>query len=170
MPRALNFYLVALVALWLSSLAYAGNGARVEAKTIGKCKYSEESASLGGYRILRITFRGSQKTVARDMTGVAEDAEGGIVFSTSPTYGRPGLFRFDCQTGARLILVKPKTKSKSYPHGADYFELVSLSGNGARFYYAPDVDATDFNSFRTKENLFEVRLNGTGFRKSTGGQ
>lgn len=150
--------------LLVASSTYAKDIASAQARTVGECKYHEDIASLGGFKVLAVSFRGSKRPVVKDVTGVAEDGEDGIVYSVSPIYGRPGLFRIDCKTGRRHVLVKPKTLSKSYPHGADYFELLSLGEGRVSFYYAPDLDETDFNSFRTRKNLFEVRLDGTNLR------
>jgi hypothetical protein len=65
-------------------------------------------------------------------------------------------------------IVAPRTTSKAYPDGADYFELQSVSlGRGpvAYFYYAPDVDKQDFENLKKPTNVFRVNLDGTGFRK-----
>lgn len=80
------------------------------------------------------------------------------VFTTSPIYGHPGIFILNCKSGNVAQIVKPKNIDKSYPYGADYFELSKIEKGKVFFYYSANVDQTDFNSFRSKKNLRAINL------------
>jgi hypothetical protein len=103
--------------------------------------------------------------VIEDVTGVAYLRNDSLVFTVSPIYGKPGIFIYDCMSKEMAQIVRPQTIDEAYPDGADYFELQSVRGRKVYFYYAPDVDSTDFTKFRSEGSLYEVNTDGSGFRK-----
>jgi hypothetical protein len=126
----------------------------------GACEISISTAELGGFARLVVRSEASRTSVD-DVTGVAWVDASTLVFAVSPIYGRPGVFSMDCRVGTRTRLVAPKTITKAYPKGADYFELASVVRAPqavACFYYTPDVEAADFSVLRTDAFLQQVAL------------
>jgi hypothetical protein len=112
----------------------------------------------------------SIKLRVEDVTGMAWLAGHTLVYTTSPIYGIPGLFTYSCDSMKAKRIVAPRTKTKAYPDGEDYFELQGTSTKGPTtvfFYYAPNVNSVDFNVLRTPTFLYEVRLDGSEFRKAS---
>lgn len=99
------------------------------------------------------------------VTGIIWISENKLLYAVSPIYGIPGIFIFDCRKMKTKRILGPKTFYKGYPDGADHFELKEFSEGTIYFYYSPDVDSTDFYEFRTKEYLYQMNLDGTGFKK-----
>ena len=98
--------------------------------------------------------------IADDVTGFLWANEKSLVFSSSPIYGKPGVFKVTCghERPTLEMLVGPKNINSAYPDGADYFELKEIKGRSLQFFYGADVDSTDFNEFRTKKYLHSVVL------------
>jgi hypothetical protein len=90
-----------------------------------------------------------------------------LIFSVAPIYGRPGVYTWNIKDNILNKIVKPRTFDDAYPDGKDYFEMLSLSEDDDRlfFFYSPDVDKTDFQTFRFKENLYVINVDGTELRK-----
>jgi len=106
--------------------------------------------------------------MVKDVTGIAWAGAKELVYSTSPVYGDPGLYLYDCESNRSKRILGPRTRDKAYPKGADHFELrgVSNANSVLLFYYQPDVDSIDFNEFRTPGNLYQVQLDGKRFEKA----
>lgn len=96
---------------------------------------------------------GDRPQILRDVTGVGILSEYSFVATTSPIYGRPGLYFLNCRASNMKLLVAPQSINKSYPEGADYFELESLAMNKISYYYGVDVDKVDFLNFRTPKYI-----------------
>lgn len=134
-----------------------------------KCRAVLTVSSLGGFLVLALRRKASRRIKANDVTGMAWVSGQTLVYTTSSIYGVPGVYVYNCDSNKTTRIVAPRTFDKAYPDGADYFELQGTSdGNPATiyFYYAPDVDKADFKNFRAPSSLFEVRLDGTDFRKA----
>jgi len=130
------------------------------------CQILLEISEMGGY--LKLTVNPPSLHIFKDITGIAWASDDILLFTVSPIYGEPGVFLFNCVTKQISRIIAPKTVNKGYPSGADYFELQGFSKNDEQkfyFFYAPDVDAVDFSRFRTKDFLFQSRLDGTGWEK-----
>ena len=115
----------------------------------------------GGFLQLSVqTSMGKLVHMADDVTGFLWADEKSLVFSSSPIYGKPGVFEVTCdrERPTLKILVGPKNINSAYPDGADYFELKEIKGRSLRFFYGDDVDSIDFNDFRTEKNLRSVLL------------
>jgi len=108
---------------------------------------------MGGFKELELLPKNGKAHRIRDVTGLTFVGESTLVYTVSPIYGKPGLFKYNCTTRKTNALVKPVTINKTYPHGADYFELHSVEDKKVCYYYSLDVDSTDFHSFRREENL-----------------
>ena len=132
----------------------------------GRCTISLEVSDMGGHTLLALPSKAHPKEVIKDVTGVAYRSNESLVFTVSPLYGRPGIYAYDCVSKQKKQIVKPRTVNNAYPDGADYFEFQGLRENKIYFYYAPDVDSTDFTRFRNKDYLYEVNIDGSGFKKS----
>lgn len=96
--------------------------------------------------------------VADDVTAIVWISPKLLAYSTSPIYGKPGIFVVACSDSSVSKLVAPKTIDSSYPDGADYFEIQSADENQIKYYYGPDVDKIDFAQFRTDKNLRVVNV------------
>jgi hypothetical protein len=119
--------------------------------------------------ILSVGRSGRAGFRADDVTGMAWVGGHTFVYTTSPIYGVPGVYVCRCGSNKAKRIVAPRTISKAYPDGEDFFELEGVSHGKpvtVYFYYAPDVDTVDFANFRTPAFLFQVQLDGTGFRKA----
>jgi hypothetical protein len=132
----------------------------------GRCTISLEVSGMGGHTLLALPSKAHQKEVIGDVTGVAYRSNASLVFTVSPIYGRPGIYIYDCVSERKKQTVKPRSINKAYPDGVDYFELQAVAENKIYFYYAPDVESTDFTRFRSKDFLYEVNIDGSGFRKA----
>jgi len=135
------------------------------------CEASLKISEMGGFLNLFICRQSGKcvdPDVAKDVTGIAWLNGNNLVYTVSPIYGKPGIFLLTCASGKTKRIIGPKTINKAYPDGADYFELQGASSSDSKiyFYYAPDIDLVDFNKFRSREFLYEVRLDGAGFGKA----
>ena len=133
----------------------------------GRCKAVLATAAMGGFLVLTVTDRAHKVVKADDVSGMSWIGDATLVYTTSPIYGVPGLYRYHCGSKAEARIVAPKTMTEANPDGADYFELEGVSmGPPATiyFYYSPDVERTDFKKFRTREFLYQVRLDGTDLK------
>jgi hypothetical protein len=139
----------------------------------GKCVASFHVHEMGGFNVLTITHKsadknGNDKFTVNDVSGIVWFGKNELAYTTSPIYGKPGIFKFDCLKFKTHQLVSPRTYNKYYPDGIDFFELKSVI-NGDKgiiqFYYSPNVKETDFTIFRTNEFLYQVNMDGTGFKK-----
>jgi hypothetical protein len=154
--------LVLLIAAPLIACAADKPDPRLQPGTLvspnGACQVEVAISGMGG--ATELTPKGRKNPVARDITGALWRGPTKLVYSVSPIYGRPGLFEFDCKAGAVKTLVEPANKSRAYPDGADYFELVRVDSgrNEACYYYAADVDSADFETFRAPNNLRCTKL------------
>lgn len=101
-------------------------------------------SSMGGYRVLTLRDGGRQIGKAvDDMTALAWLPDGRLIYSTSPIYGKPGIYAFNCTSKEVSHIVRPRTKIKGYPDGADYFALHSVKmekGFIVEYYYAANID------------------------------
>lgn len=136
----------------------------------GKCEASLETNKMGGFLTLYVSSKSDKRNIqtTNDITGLVWISDDKLVYTVSPIYGRPGIFLFNCVSKKKKRILGPKTINKSYPAGADFFELEGFSSkanNVILFYYASDVDLVDFSKFRSKEFLYQVDLNGKGFKK-----
>jgi hypothetical protein len=133
----------------------------------GTCRATVKTSSLGGFMVL--TFDTILGRRIDDVTGIAWVSPKSLVYTTSPTYGHPGVYTYDCESKRVKRLVAPRTLDEAYPQGADYFKLQGVS-DGSRttifFYYVPDVDAMDAANVERPIHLFQVHLDGAGFRKA----
>jgi hypothetical protein len=124
-----------------------------------------EVAEVGGFTQLSV-LRSAEKSphlVIKDVTAAAWVAPSSLIYSTSPLYGSPGLYRFDCDHMTSTVLVGPRNKTADYPNGTDYFELhaVPVSAQGKLYYYyAPEVDSVDFATFHSPKHLYRVGFDG----------
>jgi hypothetical protein len=133
----------------------------------GTCLASLEASEQGGFLVLTFPRGGNYKVL--DVTGITWASDKVLIYSASPLYGHPGIYLYSCGSRKTKRLVAPRTLNKAYPEGADYFELQRISLTNPTiiyFYYAPDVDKEEFKNFRSTSHLFEVHLDGTGFRKA----
>ena len=116
---------------------------------------------MGGFTELHISKKGSDEVLTKvaDITGITWASKNMLVFSVSPIYGKPGIFAYSCEKNQIKPMVKPSNFNKAYPDGSDYFELYKAdpADHLIYYYYAPDVDETDFNKFREDKNLRILR-------------
>lgn len=131
----------------------------------GRCTATLKKSAQGGFMQL---FIGSDSntplSLADDVTAIAWANSTTLVYSVSPVYGKPGVFLTTCVTAPQAKkLVSPTHFDKAYPDGADYFELYSLRGGRALYYYGGDVDTIDLARLHGKKNLrtVEIPLGGT---------
>lgn len=122
-----------------------------------ECAVSLTLNENGGYLTALVSHRQSAPDIRplllRDVTGVGILTGHSLIATTSPIYGRPGLYLLDCREGTERLLVAPRTIDAAYPHGADYFELVGRDQDKISYYYTRDVEVTDFSIFRNPKNL-----------------
>jgi hypothetical protein len=134
----------------------------------GKCRAALKiSSSMGEFLVL--TFDKQPNDEVDDITGMMWVSGDTLVYTTSPIYGIPGVWVYSCGSNRTTRIVKPRTFSKAYPDGADYFRLKAVSMAAPAtvyFYYLPDVDVLDEKGIESPNFLFRVRLNGTGFSKA----
>lgn len=129
------------------------------------CPISLTISNEGGFTKLQLQSKSHQHKVVNDVTGAAYFSDELLVYTTSPIYGSPGVFLYDCLSKSIRRVVGPKIFDEAYPQGSDYFELQGLEGHKIYFYYSPDVDQTNFDNFRTKEFLFEVLIDGSALKR-----
>ncbi|NOS81043.1 MAG: hypothetical protein HOP32_05610 [Nitrospira sp.] len=132
----------------------------------GGCTISMKISDMGGFTILALPLKGAKTRNVEDVTGVAYLPSDALIFTVSPMYGRPGIYRYDCLAKQVKQLVRPRTINKGYPDGADYFELQDVQGDTVYVYYSSDINATDFERFRSPEYLYKIHSDGSGFRKA----
>ncbi len=101
-----------------------------------------------------------------DVSGIVWISDSKLLYSVSSIYGIPGIFIFDCKKMKTKRVLGPKTFYKGKPYGADYIELKEFVEGKIYFYYSPDVELTDFYEFRTKKYLYQINLDGTGFKRA----
>lgn len=133
----------------------------------GTCRAVLKASNLGGFLVLTLDKR-ANRTI-NDVTGMAWVSANALLYTTSPIYGEPGVYVYSCESNQIKRIVAPRNFDKAYPKGSDYFELQSIS-RGSRitafFYYAADVDKINFKTLRVPASLFEVQLDGSGFRRA----
>jgi hypothetical protein len=132
----------------------------------GKCRATLKISSMGGF--LALTLDKQPNHEVDDVTGMLWVSGGNLVYTTSPIYGTPGVWVYDCGSNRTREIVKARTFSKAYPDGEDYFQLkvVSMAAPATiYFYYLPDVDALEEKSIESPNFLFRARMDGTGFSK-----
>lgn len=135
----------------------------------GECHATLKIASMGGFLLLIAGKSALGILRVEDVNGMAWVQGHTLVYATSPIYGVPGIYVYGCDSNKTQRIVAPRTLNKAYPSGTDFFELKCISRRKpvtVYFYYAPDVDMVDFTKFRTPAFLFQVYLDGTGFRKA----
>lgn len=125
----------------------------------GGCQIRLSISGMGGAQELWLV-RPKSALVSTDVTGAIWRDTNTLVYTGSPTYGRPGLFQLDCRSGQPRTIVSPAVVDKGYPDGADYFELVSVDPvkRQACFYYSAHVDDTDFTVLRVPAHIRCVPL------------
>jgi hypothetical protein len=135
----------------------------------GACKAVLNISSLGGFKVLTLTSDRGKPRAAKDVTGIAWAGSSKLVYTTSPVYGRPGVYVYDCDSNKLSRILAARNMNKAYPNGADYLELRSVSSTDpvvVFLYYAPDVDTVDFKAFRSAHYLYQVHPDGTDFKKT----
>ena len=157
--KVMALYLIVISSLnaeSINSIKQAGNYLSPDKKCTAELKIVQ----LGGF--LQLNLRDEFKRfnhIANDITGLAWITRDSLIFSTSPVYGKPGVFIVTCQHPPKIAtIVKPTNIDDSYPDGADYFELRSITDSHIRYYYGFDVDNIDFTHFRADQNLREAIL------------
>ncbi len=133
----------------------------------GKYEAILRISDMGGFLTLSIVSKpdGRYSSTINDVTGIVWLDEDELLFSVSPIYGKPGIFIVACSEMKVKRILGPTTFNKAYPDGADYFEVKHLFKEKVYFYYTPDVDSTYFPTFRAKDHLYQINLDGTGFEK-----
>jgi hypothetical protein len=123
-----------------------------------KCLARITTSDMGGFLVLSITREKEFILNAKDITGFSWNMDEAI-YSASPIYGEPGIYRFNCKCGdSPEKIVSPTTYNNFYPAGADYFELKSVTPLIVYYYYSEDVEKTNFLKFRTEANLRKHHL------------
>lgn len=181
MCKLIRFAFLALLFVCASTfpISLAANS-RIEAQVIrkagvylspdGQCEVSLKTSEMGGFLILSAAKKNGQHgpDAINDITGIAWLNGNRLLYTVSPIYGVPGVYLFNCKSMQTRTVLRPRNINKAYSHGADYFELQNVV-SGAKgiiyFYYARDVDNVDFEKLRTVNSLYQVNLDGTGFRK-----
>jgi len=127
----------------------------------GGCKASLEIKD-GGFLGLTIVSKsdGRRSDTIDEVTGIIWISENKLLYSVGSIYGIPGIFVFDCKTMKKERVLGPRN-----PHGTDYIKLKEFSEGTVYFYYSPDVELMDYDEFRTKKYLYQINLDGTGFKK-----
>jgi len=118
-------------------------------------------SARGGFHQLQLP---AHRDVVKDVTAIIMLENDELAYSVSPIYGKPGIFIFDCIAKKTRRIVAPRHLDAAYPDGADYFELHALRNGQIEFYYAPNVDTTDFNTLRTPAHLYHMTVLGSGVR------
>lgn len=136
----------------------------------GSCSFSIKNSPKGNFKQLSFPASKGQTKDIDDLTGVAFSSERYLVFTTSPMYGRAGIFLFNCAAKTINQIVSPSHMTLAYPAGTDYYLLQKVDHATIYFYYAQDVDQINFANFEEKDNLYEVQDNGALLKKSTGKQ
>jgi len=133
----------------------------------GYTALTEVTAMAGGGISLTIVSKSDDRRSdpIDAVTGIAWISENKLLYSVSPIYGIPGIFVFDCRKMKAKRILGPKTCRKGWSDGDDNFELKKFSEGMIYFYYAPDVELVDYQEFITKEYLYQINLDGTGFKK-----
>lgn len=178
--RRITGFLISLFLVGTCSVATgapqvkSGAGGRQVLKSVGvsvspngTCRAVLKTSQLGGFLVLTLDKNANRRV--NDVTGMAWVSNDALLYTTSPIYGEPGVYLYSCGSNRIKRIVAPRTFDKAYPKGADYFELERISNRRpvtVFFYYAPDVDKVNFKSFRVASALFEVRLDGSGFKKA----
>ena len=132
----------------------------------GTCRVALSVASMGGFWVLRSGGEARGRLRVDDVNGMAWVGRHTLAYTTSPIYGVPGVYVYACGAPSPKRIVGPRTLSKAYPDGQDYFELHRVTTKEPitlYFYYAPNVDKVDFTKFRTPASLYQVRLDGSNF-------
>ncbi len=124
---------------------------------------------IGGFARLELPAPsgGHGKSSVDDVTGALFTGTSTLAYSVGPTYGKPGIFSFDCGARTRTRIVAPKTINRAFPEGADYFELTAALADRLFFYFAPDVDKANGKTLRSAANLYTVTADGRDFRRAT---
>lgn len=128
------------------------------ASPTNECSMSLTSSASGGAIELKL----GDESVAQDVSGVAWVDGHTLAYTVSPIYGMPGLYVVNCRSREIQTLVGPRTINSAYPDGADYFELMGVSEDGSTLYlyYAADVEAVDFETFRSRSSQYTIRTRG----------
>jgi hypothetical protein len=94
----------------------------------------------------------------QDVNGTAWLNSSTLIYSVSPINNEnPGIFSYGCTT-------RKTTTIKSGKGTPEYMELARIGRDKFIYlYYAPDVDKVDFGTLRQPQNLYRIRINGTGF-------
>lgn len=109
------------------------------------------SATIGG----ELSFRAEDCTGARwferrDRTEV-------LIYTISPIYGKPGIYRFDPKSLEVICLVAPTTKNDRWPDGTDSFAILGLRGSRLRYRHISDASgSTERPAF--KQGVYELEL------------
>jgi len=135
----------------------------------GKCPITIVVSAEGGFKQLLLEMDLSKNEIVNDVTSAAYFSDELLVSSTSPLYGNPGIFVYDCSLKNIKRIVAPQKLNKAYPQGADFFELKGIEGHTVYYYHATDVDKTNFNIFRTNKYLFQVFIDGSSLKKHGNG-
>jgi len=131
----------------------------------GVCSLRVSISPMGGFTRLHLLVGAGRRAITvNDVTGIAFLNNGKVAYSVSPSYGKPGIFLFDCIKKARTRLVAPRNMNRAYPDGTDYFELSKAASNELFFYYVPDVDKAEFTKFESAANLYSVDMAGSPMR------
>ena len=121
---------------------------------------------MGGYLDLSVKNKKDGSVILKniaDVSGASWIASDILVVTTSPIYGKPGLFQFSADTKRLVQLLKPEHRTAGYSDGTDYFELQRTESTEKKiyYYYGQDVDEIDFNNFRSPKHLRCIALDGS---------
>ena len=80
-----------------------------------------------------------------------------LFYATRHFFGKPEIGVLECSSGKKVTIIKPKTITKSYPDGADFFRInkVRKVANGfvVEYYHGAHVEKVDFKRFGETRNL-----------------
>lgn len=116
----------------------------------GSCKFDLEIGTGDQIELLIFNHLDNTSRKFSDVNGVLILDDRTMIFSVSPVYGKPGIYRYDCNIGAPpALMVHPELVTVEYPDGTDYFKLKQFDNANRilEYYYAPNVDDIDFLNF-----------------------
>ncbi|UCZ57639.1 hypothetical protein LGV61_05010 [Desulfurispirillum indicum] len=138
----------------MASFVFQEEGRYISPKEI--CVVQLKISPKGGFSQLFIEDHvGGLVHVADNVTGFLWLDGGSLIFSSSPIYGKPGIFELICSYDdlTLITLMASENIYSAYPDGADYFELKEVVDGKLWFYYGADVEVIDFNDFRIEANI-----------------
>ena len=123
---------------------------------IGKCEYGLRPNKDVETRDLAV-----DEKIIEDINGLFQ-VHGFIFFATSPIYGKPGLWAYDCGRKKMMQIIGPKTKNVDYPDGADYFQLKGVLKNKEfyllKYIHVPDVESPEFSEEMSGRHMRNIKF------------